>query len=75
MPISIIDPEIQSRLAQDYAENRVPTFNPNDATQAQEFVDYWNNLLGFGEAEIKPVVLVPKTTYTVEFLTIENRKQ
>jgi hypothetical protein len=74
MPISVIDPEIQSRLAQDYAENRVPTFDSNDATQAQTFVDYWNNLLGFEGAEIKPVVLVAKTTYTVEFVTIENRK-
>lgn len=70
--MTITNPAVQAQLATDYAEGNVPVWNPNDETQAQAYVDYFNNLATTvgGQAE-GPMTLVTKTTYEVSISTEE----
>jgi hypothetical protein len=68
--MQINDPEIQSRLDQDYRLGRVPEWNPNDSEQAQAFVTYWNGLFGYDVC-----MLQSTTTYGFTFIDAEPRRK
>lgn len=60
---TIQDPAVQAQLNSDYAEGRVPEFDPTDETKARTFVDYWNALVA-ADPEAPAVTLNTHTYYS-----------
>lgn len=63
MALSITDPAIRAQLEADIRAGRVPVWNPNNQTQAQAFINYFNTL-----TNSTAMRLVTKTTYAFEII-------
>lgn len=63
----IDDPVKKAKYESDFAEGKVPAWNPNDETAATAYVEYFNTLIG-----AEAFKLIKTTKFSFEFKDPNN---